>query len=158
MEPATTSAIPSPADRRIALIVTQICPAQRVQLGANSTCTNELATIDTETGTHTPLPAPLTDIRSAGWSPDGRRLSLLGSAGGGPTGLSILDLQDRSMVKLGDAEPDLTAWSSDGAWIAYWRLDPGMADGDRVQVWVAPTTGGDPRFVVAHATVAWLRP
>ena len=52
---------------------------------------DEVATIDTETGERTPLPVPLTRISSAGWSPDGRRLSLLGSEGGGPTGLSVMD-------------------------------------------------------------------
>jgi hypothetical protein len=62
-------------------------------------------------------------------------------------------------VNLGPAEPDLMAWSRDGEWIAFWRLDPASKEGgDRVQVWVAPSTGGDARFVAAHATAGWLEP
>jgi hypothetical protein len=124
-------------------------------------CRSELMTIDTETAVRTPLPVPPTMISSAGWSPDGRRLSLLGSGGGGPTGSQTLYLLDRdggSIEKIGPAEPELMSWSSDGKWLAFWRLDPEVTDGDQVQVWVVSTTGGEPRFVAAHATVGWLEP
>jgi len=147
-------------DGRTVVAIEEICPGRwgRFQDGVSS-CTSELMTIDLEARTSTILPVPLTEIFSAGWSPDGRRLSLLGSAGGGPTGLYVFDAAGGSMIDLGDAEPELMAWSSDGRWIAFWRLDPAMKDGsDRVQVWVAPSTGGDARFVAAHATVGWLEP
>jgi hypothetical protein len=146
-------------DSRSALIVTQACPAQHVSHGGSAVCTADISTIDTQTAARTPLPVPPMDILSAGWSPDGRRLSLLGSEGGGPTGLYVLDRDGGSFARLSAAEPDLMAWSGDSAWIAFWRLDPAMADGqDRVQVWVAPSTGGDARFVAAHASAEWLKP
>jgi hypothetical protein len=153
-------------DNRTALVASKACPYQWRTHGptgiSDPVCTDQLMTIDTQTRQRTPLPAAPTSISSAAWSPDGRRLSLLGSVGGGPTGsdvLSILDRASGSIVTLGPAEPDLMSWSDDGQWIAYWRLDPAIAEGgDRVQVWVAPTSGGEPRFVAAHATVAWLEP
>ena len=150
-------------DRRTLLAVEDVCQGRwgRFRDGV-SACASELLTIDTESGQRTSLPVPPTNISSASWSPDGRRLSLLGSGGGGPTGSSLLYVLDRnggSVVNLGPAEPDLMAWSRDGEWIAFWRLDPATKEGgDRVQVWVAPSTGGDARFVVAHATVGWLEP
>jgi hypothetical protein len=145
-------------DPRTALVVTEACPSQWRARGTERTCTDELLTIDTETGQRTSLPVPLTRISSAGWSPDGRRLSLLGSEGGGPTGLYVVDRAGGNVVDLGPAEPELMAWSPDGAWIAFWQLDPRLTDGDRVQVWVAPTTGGDARFVAGHASAGWLGP
>ena len=150
-------------DGRTVLLVADVCAGRWGQFrDGQASCVAALSTIDTETGERTPLPVPLTSISSAAWSPDGRRLSLLGSAGGGPTGpfrLSVLDPANGSLVDLGQAEPDLLAWSGDGAWLAFWRLDPAMKEGgDRVQVWVAPAGGGDPRFVAAHATAGWLEP
>jgi hypothetical protein len=149
---------PAP-DRRAVAVVAEACPSQWQRRGTDIACTDVLMTIDTESGQRTSLPVPLTRISSAGWSPDGRRLSLLGSAGGGPTGLYVLDRASGDLIDLGPAEPELMAWSRDGAWIAYWQLDPKVPDGgDRVQVWVAPTTGGDARFVAAHASAGWLEP
>jgi len=149
-------------DGRTLLADEDACPARwgRFHDGVQS-CTSELMTIDTETGKRTSLPVPPTMISSGSWSPDGRRLSLLGSDGGGPTGSQALYLIDRdtaSVMKVGPAEPELMAWSSDGRWLAFWRLDPEVTDGDRVQVWVVSTVGGEPRFVAAHATVGWLEP
>jgi len=160
----TFSVISGP-DPHTALVLTEVCPSQwyangfgyHRQTGA-SPCADDLMTIDTETARRTPLPVPLTAILSAGWSPDGRRLSLLGSEGGGPTGLYVVDRDGGSLERLSVAEPDLMAWSGDSAWIAFWRLDPAMTDGDRVQVWVAPSTGGDATFVAGHASAEWLKP
>jgi len=117
-------------DRRTLLAVEDVCQGRwgRFRDGV-SACASELLTIDTESGQRTSLPVPPTNISSASWSPDGRRLSLLGSGGGGPTGSSLLYVLDRnggSVVNLGPAEPDLMAWSRDGEWIAFWRLDPAM--------------------------------
>ena len=147
-------------DLRTLAVVEDACPSQwKLSIRSISICTDELMTIDIETGQRTSLPVPLTRISSAGWSPDGRRLSLLGSEGGGPTGLYIVDRDGGNPVDLGPAEPELMAWSRDGAWIAYWQLDPKVPEGsDRLQVWVAPTTGGDARFVAAHASAVWLAP
>ena len=144
-------------DPRTALVVNEDCPS-RWRTDHTSMCADHVITVDTETGARTTLPTRLTTISSVGWSPDGRRLSLLGSEGGGPTGLYVMDRDGDNVVDLGPAEPELMAWSSDGAWIAYWQLDPKLTDGDRVQLWVAPTTGGDARFVAGHASAGWLEP
>ena len=146
-------------DGRTLVAAEDVCQGRwgRLHDGALA-CTSELLTIDTGTGQRTSLAVPLTNVSSAAWSPDGRRLSLLGSAGGGPTGLYVMDRTGGDLIDLGPAEPDLLAWSTDGAWIAFWRLDPAMKEGDRVQVWVASSTGGDARFVAAHATAGWLEP
>src|SRR5690349_8123296 len=112
--------------------------------------------IDTVSGQRTPLPVPWTRTSSVGWSPDGRRLSLLGSDGGGPTGLYVMDRDGGDLVDLGPADA-LLAWSPDGKWITYWRYDMNV-DGFRPQVWVTSSTGGDARFLAAHATAGWLEP
>lgn len=166
--PVSKGGFPSPAshsvrawpapDLRTAVVVAEACPSQWQSRNADLICTDELLTVDTETGQRTSLPVPLTRIWSVSWSPDGRRLSLLGSVGGGPTGLYVVDRTGDDLVGLGPAEPELMAWSPDGAWIAYWRLDPTVTDGDRVQVWVAPSVGGDARFVAGHASAVWLEP
>ena len=103
----------------------------------------------------TRLPVSVPRIGAAAWSPDGRRLAFVGGAGDGPDGLYVVDADGSNLIEVGDADAGLIDWSPDGEWIAYWRLDPAIGDGNRTQVWIVPVTGGAPRFVIGHAAVAW---
>ena len=142
-------------DGRTVLRSVSVCAAGWQTRTQRPPCIDTLSTVDIETGMTTRLPVPVPRIGAAAWSPDGRRLAFVGGAGDGPDGLYVMDADGTNLIEVGDADSGLLDWSPDGDWIAYWRLDPAVVDGNRTQVWVVPAAGGAPRFVVSHAAVAW---
>jgi dipeptidyl aminopeptidase/acylaminoacyl peptidase len=96
-------------------------------------------------------PAKLVDAGwKSSWSRNGQQL-LYGKELGG--GLAVLDLRTRQTKFLVDKAKD-PAWSPDGRWIAFIR-EQSYNSYLTEDVWIMPTSGGEPRRVIAGGFPSW---
>jgi hypothetical protein len=88
------------------------------------------------------------------WSPDGSRIVFRRS--GADAGVYVMDGDGANPVRL-VSSPDQGSvfdihWSPDGAWILYGQGRTETTLGD---LWIVPSTGGEPRLIASNAVADW---
>lgn len=154
-------------DGRSVLLPGSVCPPSWGYRYSAWPCSSSLRTVDVETGASTIIAEDEGQTATVSWSPDSRRVAFVrwivrdrqpGSAqrSSYEGELVVVDADGRNRLSLGDAEGGGLSWSPDGAWIAYWRINPAIPEGqNRVEVWVSRANGDDARMIAAHAAAGW---
>jgi Tol biopolymer transport system component len=84
------------------------------------------------------------------WSPDGRQVAF-SSNRDEPNDIWVIDVSgsgtDQKLFEDGDNQVFPEAWSPDGEWLVYQRVD----DGNNTDIWAFPTAGGESVALVASS-------
>ena len=84
------------------------------------------------------------------WSPDGRQIAFTSNRDA-PNDIWVIDVSgsgtDTKLFEDGVNQVYPEAWSPDGEWLVYQRVD----DANNSDIWALPTTGGEPVALVASS-------
>ena len=142
-------------DGRSVLLTGGVCPPSWGYRYPAGSCTYTFYLVDVETGVRTIAAEMHAPIMGMAWSPDARRMAYIGVEGD-KSGLYVMDRDGKNRARLTDAAEGGISWSPDGTWIAFWRINPAVPEGqNRIEVWAVPVHGGEARLVAAHATAGW---
>jgi dipeptidyl aminopeptidase/acylaminoacyl peptidase len=142
-------------DRRSIILTGSVCPPSWMSRYTTGPCTYTVYTVDVDTGVRTVVAEGEIPYADAVWSPDSRRIAYVAMARSGSGELYVMDRDGRNQTRLSDDEGG-PVWSPDGKWIAFWRINRLVPEGqNRLELWVMPSDGGEARLIAQHAAAGW---